>query len=717
MQVAQRTHPGWITAVLMSLGLLIACGDGGRDAERTSEASPDVEAADAAAHLRSLYFAQDYRTAMEEGELLLTRFPQAPELAAWQALSLARAGEPTKARTLADELLARHPDSSWSRFALGAALMWDRESDRVETLDATAKAYAADPVHHDFVWLRAESLRLSGDKDGAVAFLEAHTTLLNASPHLLNVKGAALFDLALADSSDDAKRLAALAASAEARRLDPDNVNANYEPGWFLLVLGRPAEAYPMLKTAATLSRARLVQHAYWSSIVRRTDLTLAEKRAEVDASVSRLTDSPGISLDLLPVAANMYKEVGLRARQKDLEARVLANHPQSRSAEEVLMGRITDLVRDGATDRPQFRDSLREFLAREPIHEPMNLQNAQLWLFYALREDPDSDAAELRDLVLSISRHEGATRSTAYSEGAAALASRKVYLEEAERLAKEGLAAAKTSSEPERLPDQVGPREAAMRDALGWVYFNQGRVEDAETELLAAYELAAHNASVLLHLAELYEAREEYERAETFFIRCAALPMQETHPCAYVLHDYYVRRHGSDDGYDAYLDTIRDRLIAASKIRVEESALPQPEVPPPFSLTSIDGRPVSLGDLHGKLAIVKFWAVWCAPCRVEMPPFADFTERFADVPDVEIVTISFDPNPETVRHWLQENDLTFEVLVDDGYGRTAGVGGIPRTWFLDAEGRVVFDLLGVTDDLENEYVARLDSLRRWEGE
>jgi len=78
----------------------------------------------------------------------------------------------------------------------------------------------------------------------------------------------------------------------------------------------------------------------------------------------------------------------------------------------------------------------------------------------------------------------------------------------------------------------------------------------------------------------------------------------------------------------------------------------------------------------------------------------------------VENLTISVDPNPDTARRWLAENGLNFEVLIDDGYSRTAGTSGIPRTWFVDMEGRMVFDVLGMTEDLENEYVARLDSLR-----
>jgi len=79
----------------------------------------------------------------------------------------------------------------------------------------------------------------------------------------------------------------------------------------------------------------------------------------------------------------------------------------------------------------------------------------------------------------------------------------------------------------------------------------------------------------------------------------------------------------------------------------------------------------------------------------------------------VVFLTINtFDPDLDKVRSWMAENEYDFPVLVDENFVIPHGVRGSPTTWFVDTDGRIVFEYTGVSAAVYEEFVWRVEMLQ-----
>lgn len=109
----------------------------------------------------------------------------------------------------------------------------------------------------------------------------------------------------------------------------------------------------------------------------------------------------------------------------------------------------------------------------------------------------------------------------------------------------------------------------------------------------------------------------------------------------------------------------------------------------PPVTLVALDGAPVALAEL-GAPAIVNVWATWCPPCRRELPVLFDAAARHDDV---VVLLVNQRETEAQVRGYLAaEGFPEWGVVLDRGgvVGAALNVAGLPTTFAVDAEGRVV---------------------------
>lgn len=114
----------------------------------------------------------------------------------------------------------------------------------------------------------------------------------------------------------------------------------------------------------------------------------------------------------------------------------------------------------------------------------------------------------------------------------------------------------------------------------------------------------------------------------------------------------------------------------------------------PDFEATTLDGQPFKLSELRGKVVLVDFWATWCAPCVAELPNLMKLYEEFGGE-HFAVVGISFDRDAATTRKFAGARGLRWPQIwaerADEGpIAGLYGVGGIPATFLIGADGKVL---------------------------
>jgi len=132
----------------------------------------------------------------------------------------------------------------------------------------------------------------------------------------------------------------------------------------------------------------------------------------------------------------------------------------------------------------------------------------------------------------------------------------------------------------------------------------------------------------------------------------------------------------------------------------------------PDFSANDLDGKPISVGALKGKVVLVDFWATWCPPCRAELP-YIIATYQKHHAAGFEIIGISLDDDRSALDKFLKETaGMTWPEFFD-GQGpnnelaQKYQVHLIPYSVLVGADGNVIATRLR-GDALETAVAAAL---------
>lgn len=133
----------------------------------------------------------------------------------------------------------------------------------------------------------------------------------------------------------------------------------------------------------------------------------------------------------------------------------------------------------------------------------------------------------------------------------------------------------------------------------------------------------------------------------------------------------------------------------------------------PSVTLPCLGGGPsVDVATLDGPM-VINFWAVWCGPCRRELPIYQEFHEKYGD--QVPVLGINFmDTQPGAALELAKESGITYPQLADPNSDLAPAdpmpnLPALPGIAFVDADQKFVVD--GVPQLIMHE-VKSVDELK-----
>jgi len=154
-------------------------------------------------------------------------------------------------------------------------------------------------------------------------------------------------------------------------------------------------------------------------------------------------------------------------------------------------------------------------------------------------------------------------------------------------------------------------------------------------------------------------------------------------------------------------------RFATGSLTRLE--TLKATPLAPDYVFKTREGADARFADFRGKVVVINLWAMWCVPCRTEMPTLARLDEAYPDS-ELMVLPINVDATPDGLtdaRSFIDVHeplplysDMKFQLPFE-----LPGEGKMPQTVLLDRKGRIRASFSGEADWASPEARALVDAL------
>lgn len=114
-----------------------------------------------------------------------------------------------------------------------------------------------------------------------------------------------------------------------------------------------------------------------------------------------------------------------------------------------------------------------------------------------------------------------------------------------------------------------------------------------------------------------------------------------------------------------------------------------------------LDSSPgVNIAAIKGP-AIINVWGSWCGPCKEELPYFVEYFQT--KDPQIQLIGVDVEEKRiEDGRMFARTNGIMWPNLYDqEGTTREYFGMGVPVTWFIDGDGKLLYKKIGPIKSVE----------------
>ncbi|RYZ95626.1 MAG: TlpA family protein disulfide reductase [Sphingobacteriaceae bacterium] len=132
----------------------------------------------------------------------------------------------------------------------------------------------------------------------------------------------------------------------------------------------------------------------------------------------------------------------------------------------------------------------------------------------------------------------------------------------------------------------------------------------------------------------------------------------------------------------------------------------------PDWQLTSTDGESLSLAKLKGKVVLIDFTVISCAPCMLAVKALKNLHQKYKDS-DVEIVTINLSDKRDVIAKFRKVNSITTPIYTNGKQTAEAYLTyGVPNFYIINKKGEVSEYYDGFFENFEKIVSGRIEEVR-----